>query len=830
MHSPSTTPALGFFRPGRTLLVRASFVSLVLAALAPSLHAAASAPQWAATPATPGDSTMLLDWNSASGAASYKVRYRTSDTTEAWTTISGLPLTPTSYTVPSLSNQKSYEFQVGATASGTTTWNTDWHARPRGSLHTSGLPAGGQVNGITRAAAGFMVAATDVGGFQRSIDGGTTWRQSSAGTYIDNGTHVCASVVYHAGSGTLYGLSGGGGQGHFWSSTDNGQTWTHQAVSANLYVDAVGSDYPRDVGKLIAVDPANANIIYVGTFNKGVQKSTNGGTSWSTLVLNGSQINGVAFDSGFLYIAAANDAVYRCTPSGGSLTKFTGSAKPSNPEELLVLGGKLYAAANTGGVRRLNNASTANASAAWTNLNVGSPTALWCAIDGYISGSNHVIVVGNSEAEQNGSRYTTVMKCTNAQASSGFTWVNISSAGGITVNNTMAAGNGETYWRTDATKGVGYGNSWGPDKKLDGANFNIDQIVIDPDDTNKIHVVGQMGIWRTLDGGTTWNPAVIGLSNAVLNTVTVDPNNPGRVYVGDSDHFLWVIDDYAESMNYVTEPPAIGGKPICIALDVDANGLIYAGLEGPAGSLWTFNRSSQTWTELADNSGATLRSIANTSGKTVHGVRVQHISGSRVVLAAVDNSGIWRLAAGGNWTKVQSTTLAGLGSSIKTMPFVWPTSNQQLVFFFDAGTGVWRSTNAGQSWTNIWSTGFSSQFAGCIAMRTSTSQLFVTTNNTLYRLENADTASNPSATNLNIANAGKLAAFGNTLWVACYADGPGGTDTDQVKLHRSTDGTNFTAFTTNYYQGAMIRVTGLAADATRQYITGGPMGITVSEN
>lgn len=830
---PQSRAALEAVRSSRAFraTVRLATIALAIFSTA-SLHAAAAAPTWAATPATPGDTTMLLDWNAASGAATYRVRYRTSESPEAFTAIIGLPLTSTSYTVTGIANQKSYEFQVGsADSANVVTWGALHHARPRASLHTSGLHAGGQVNGIVRAAPGFMVAATDVGGFQRSIDGGVTWRQASVGIHIDNGTHAAAAVSYHAGSGTLYGLSGGG-SGFFYKSTDNGTTWVHQYTGNDIRADANSADYPRDVGRLIAIEPGNANTVYIATAANGVRKSTNGGTSWTALtsVLNGQLVNGVALDGGFLYAAVAGIGVYRCPTGGGAPTLFNGTSAPTNPEEILVLGGRLYVASNTAGIRRLNSAATAGASTAWTNLNVGGGTAAWCAIDGYISGTNHVIVVGNSNAEPLPTgRYTTVKKCTNAQAASGFTWTDISSATTTTVDIAMAAGNGETYWRTDATKGLGLGAGWGPDKRIDGSSFNVDQIQIDPDNTNKIHVVGQMGMWRTLNGGTSWQPAVVGLSNAVVNTIATDPINPGRVYVGDTDNGLWISDDYAESVSYVTKAPN-AAKGTVFALDVDMNGLAYVGLESPGGGAWSYNRSTQTWTELSGANGQTLRDIAGPAGRTVHGIGVQHLSGTRVVLAAIEGSGIWRLAAGGNWTRVQSTTMNGVGTSTKTMPFAWPSTNKQLVYFFDQSTGVWRSINAGQSWTNIWSTGFSSQFAGSIALRSgSNSQLYVTTSNTLYRLNNADTANPATATDLGIHNAGKLAAYNDTLWIACYADGPGGTATDPVKLFKY-NGTTFTPFTSTYYEGAMGRVTGLAVDANRQYVTSGPMGITVSEN
>ena len=810
----------------RRISRRLTAIAFALLSTATSLAAVPGAPAWGTPPTTSASTPVTLNWQAASGSpTSYSIRYRTSNSAETYIVVPGLPLTPRTYTVTGLNNFQSYQFQVAAVNGSGTTWGTFWHARPRPLIHTSGLHAGGQVNAIVRGSPLIMIAGCDVAGFQRSADGGITWRQSSQGVFASNGTRAVAALAYHAGSNTFFGLCGGGGTGHFWASTDNGVSWTNKHSGTDIYADANSGNYPREVGRLIAVE--NANTLYLGANSNGVRKSTNGGTSWTGLnaTLNTKNVVGIALDAGFVFAAVRGEGVYRCTTSGGSLTRFTGTNSPGSAEEVFMLGGRLYVAAGTGGIRRLDSATTAGAAATWKNLGVGGGTASWCALDGYVDGSNHVLVVGNSNAEQLGAtgRYTTVKKCANAEAASGWSWVDISSATTTTVNLTMAAGNGETYWRVDPAKGEGFAADWGDDKRIDGSSFNIDQIHIDPDDHDRIHVVGQMGIWRTLDSGVSWMPAVIGLSNAVLNNVVVDPAAPGRVYVGDTDNALWISDDYGETLSYAAKAPN-ASKVTIFAMDVDTNGLVYVGLEKPTtgnGGLWSYNRSTQTWTEIAGSNG-TLR--ANSGNNSIHGVKVRHISGTRVILAAVANSGLWRLSGSGAWTRVQSSTMANLGGAVKNMPFAWATNS--LVFFYDQHTGVWRSTNQGQNWTNIWSQTYSSQYVGSLAMRTNTTQLFATTDAGLYRLDGAD-AGTPTVVALSVANPGKLTAVGDTLWVAGRATP---TSTADVKLHRSTNGSTFTTFTSNYYEGATGTVAAIAADAGRQYIVASGMGITVSDN
>lgn len=497
-------------------------------------------PVWAVPATVPGNNQVSLNWlptdNPVTG---YYIQYRTSNSPEKWAEIKNIPQNLTAYTVKELTNLKSYEFRIGITGvKDIAEWSQKMHGRPHGPQHPSGLHAGGQINAITRAGDGIMVAGGDVSGFHRSLDDGETWFQSSRGMIQAPGSKTVSSLAYHSISGTLYGAC----SGCFYKSADKGKTWALRYSGEDVSVESNSNDYPRRVGKLIAVDPDNVNLVYLGTL-KGLKKSVDGGVHWTKLALDGKIVTSLVLNKGFLYVAIEKEGVYRCR-TDGSTTLFNGPGSTTDPEEILALGGNLYVAANTDGIIRLKNPFKAAANGVWTNLDIGSKTSKWSAIDGYIDKTDHIIVVGNALPEQllNG-RYTTLMKCINAQAATDFKWINISSAETTTVNITLAAGNGETWWRVDSTKGENVGKTWSRDKRLDGRVFAIDQIFIDPENTNRIHAAGQMGIWRTLDDGKTWEPAGIGLGSAVHNCVAVDPNHPGYVYVGDTDNGVWVSHD-----------------------------------------------------------------------------------------------------------------------------------------------------------------------------------------------------------------------------------------------------------------------------------------------
>jgi hypothetical protein len=69
----------------------------------------------------------------------------------------------------------------------------------------------------------------------------------------------------------------------------------------------------------------------------------------------------------------------------------------------------------------------------------------------------------------------------------------------------------------------------GPDSGM------IDDIAIDPRGTTDqtIYVATENGgIWKTLDGGTTWKPKTDNMPSNSMGAVALDPGNPSIVYAG----------------------------------------------------------------------------------------------------------------------------------------------------------------------------------------------------------------------------------------------------------------------------------------------------------
>ena len=119
-------------------------------------------------------------------------------------------------------------------------------------------------------------------GISISEDGGKNWKQANVGFEID--VHVSKIVVDKSNSSIIYATTQGPtnfnekigtGYGVF-KSTDYGSTWK----KINSGLETVETN-------IIALDPNNQQILYLGTDDNGIYKSTDGGTSWTKLAVTG---------------------------------------------------------------------------------------------------------------------------------------------------------------------------------------------------------------------------------------------------------------------------------------------------------------------------------------------------------------------------------------------------------------------------------------------------------------------------------------------------------------------------------------------------------------
>ncbi len=178
-------------------------------------------------------------------------------------------------------------------------------------------------------------------------------------------------------------------------------------------------------------------------------------------------------------------------------------------------------------------------------------------------------------------------------------------------------------------------------------------IAVDPTDSNIIYVGGaQGGVWKTVDGGTSWTPMTDGECSLAMGSIAIDPVNPNIIYAGTGEqHFSG--DSYYG----------------CGVLRSDDGG--------------------STWVSL----GTTIFRTSSGGAKIARVVIDPATAGSSTattVLVASD-FGLFRSTNSGvSWTEV----LGGIATDLVQDP-VTPAIHFAAV----RSDGVYRSTNGGLTWT-----------------------------------------------------------------------------------------------------------------------------------
>ncbi|MFN0277696.1 MAG: cohesin domain-containing protein [Pyrinomonadaceae bacterium] len=197
----------------------------------------------------------------------------------------------------------------------------------------------------------------------------------------------------------------------------------------------------------------------------------------------------------------------------------------------------------------------------------------------------------------------------------------------------------------------------------------INAIAVSPVDANLILVGSAIGgIWRSTNGGTTFNPMTDSQVDLAVGSINFAPSNPTIVYAGMGD----------KSSNYF-------GSGVLKSTD-----------------------SGATWTRVSNSSLPTPGRISQiivdpTNPNRVHVAQYSLLSGGSSF-----SSGLWFSTDGGvNWTQ----TLIGLARDMVRHPTQTATLYASLSRY-DGGSpstgGVWKSTNSGASWTRIYTSPYSS--------------------------------------------------------------------------------------------------------------------------
>lgn len=268
------------------------------------------------------------------------------------------------------------------------------------------------------AVSGSNVFALNTSGVVLSTDNGKSWNS------VNDGLPANSYVTALAASATdVFASTYGGG---VYRSSDNGTTWT------SLETDSTDRCYSLVV---------NGTNLFLGTEDLGVFLSTDNGTTWSGTNLTNIAIQAIAV-SGTNFFAGTVNAIFVSTDNGSTWTAANDGSTglPNDTVRSVIFSDtNLFAASNDGVYLSMNNRTS------WTPANSGLPGLVQCFAD---SGGN--IFAGTNSgvflSSDNGATWVPV--------NSGLTSLNVQSiavSGGDVYAGTLGAGvylstNNGTNW------------------------------------------------------------------------------------------------------------------------------------------------------------------------------------------------------------------------------------------------------------------------------------------------------------------------------------------------------------------------------------------------
>ncbi len=561
-----------------------------------------------------------------------------------------------------------------------------------------------------------VYAGAASGGVWKSIDGGQTWdalwdKQQSLAIGALGIARGAPDTVY-AGTGEWtpgFGPSYGGA-GVF-VTTDGGISWSQRSAVKSRYI-----------GKLV-VDPYNPKRLWI-CGDKGLERSTNGGVTWTTLKT--CTITDIALDpsdANTMFIAVKDDGFYRSTDSGSTFCILAGAPSGgglkwpqlaigesgAHGHNFIVIkdGDRVQQSTDGGATFAPVSGTHGHSFAGWCDVIACAPNdeevlfwgGVWLDRTGnggtswttwkspYMhpdqhavvfapSNSNIVYVANDGGVYRSDDKGVTFRKVSNGLVITQFYNINFWS----TLSNVIGGGaqDNRTNWTTGSL-------TWQPTYQFDGGWF-----VIDPNDPRTMYAESQHAadIAKSTDGGQTWQSksgGIVGTSptEAVL---TLDPHNHLRLFYG-TDRVLRNND--ALTTDWTQSSQVLAGEVTAIAVAPSNSNRVYAG--SSSGKLYRSDDggNSQPW---ADQSG-TL------PGKPLTSIVVDYANADIVLVTsggvskAESAQAVYRTTDGGaKWIDVSGDLPRVVANSIAIDP------SSANTWYLATDTGIYRSINGGTHW------------------------------------------------------------------------------------------------------------------------------------
>lgn len=642
----------------------------------------------------------------------------------------------------------------------------------------------------------------DASGLKASVNGGSDWKDCPTGPAFSHGPdrpHIAGHCLADDGAGRVYMIDNAGILWRYSGIGADGSTGTMTSVWSST-----------EIGTSIQLDPSNINIAYVTTRN-GIYQLENIQTGTAPTV-----------------------------------RKFTGTNSPTRAEEVsaVSVGGftLLFVAAYNQGILRITAPAPGGTGVITTSWDVCTPPnggTQWCAVDALVVAGNPIVVVGESSPVTIANGYSQVFYTANGGVFPTITWICLTGDDANSDYSNQMGGSGGALWWGDGIRSGAGTRELSASRWVTGPG-GVEQIAIDPANPTHILAAGEQGAYLFDTTLLKCYPAMVGLHGTTNLSVGINPTDDDDIYISDSFHTGFGTKTGGREGAWFKNE---NGLPTL-------SGSSFYGVAKESGRTWVGygNRSDNTRGDVyrSDDptNGSSWASMAfSANGAKPLGVAVKHvvdpdgIADTDIALVAAQwitgtttFGGIYKrtydtatgTAVDTGWTRTSTATmfLAPTAGYNRAIDIKWASETQ--VYCYDPSSGLWRSDDSGDTWTNIWNATCNTDRQGFLAVEPDDpSTVYVSlgtsatsTNRGIWKLTGADIGTVGTGITKTAVNKPGNVAFVNPGPIAVTTNGRGifteTNGTNPSVYFSSAHGTGLVDETDPYFQRSARRMTGAA--------------------
>jgi len=463
--------------------------------------------------------------------------------------------------------------------------------------------------------------------------------------------------------------------GGVWRSTNAGSNWT-QLTDFEVSLSS-GS---------IAIDPTNPYIIYYGTgeatysgasyYGRGIIKTTNGGTNWvnyTSGLPSTTYCSRIVIRPGFnsqLFAAMGTSGLYKSLDAGVTWVQVVAGRcddiifSPNGTNAYITGSGTGYRISNDGGLTFTANTTVTMGTRNHIAICKNVPAILYIAV---YSGST----ISVYKSTDSGVNFTPVAVGTNFNGSQA--WYdfymqvnpfdpNYAYVGSIDIWRTT---NGGTSFE-NITNGYGGGVVHVDEHNMDFNPTNSDELV----------AVNDGGVWKSSDRGTTWQNMNVTLTLTQFYRIAGDPNNVNHILGGTQDNGTQRT---TGTLNWAAAFGGDGGE-VCFH---------------STSSQYILGETQNNGVRRTTNGGSTW--VGATSGLTGSGSWVGPLI-SHPTTAGIFYTARQQVFMSTDWAASWTAISSGTSGTIREMAISRTNPN---IMYATSGSLIFKSTDGGTTFTSV---------------------------------------------------------------------------------------------------------------------------------